>query len=85
MPVLDEIGFGNIAPAQAVLFGQQCAFAIVSLIPVLAGGKNAVSKLYCALGIVLVGHHAVCQHDIADAGMPVVADVGNLKILRCAR
>lgn len=85
MPVLDEIGFGNIAPAQAVLFRQQCAFAIVSLIAVLAGGKNAVPKLYCTAGVVIVGHHAVCQHDVADAGMPVVADVGNLKILRCAR
>ena len=84
-PLLDEVGFGDIAPTQTVLFRQQCTFAIVSLIAVLAGGKNAVPKLYCALGVVLVGHYAVRQHDIADAGMPVVADVGNLKILRCAR
>ena len=84
-PILDKIGFGNIAPAQAVLFCQQRAFAIVSLITVFAGGKNAMPKLYCAFGVVLVGHHTVRQHDIADAGMPVVADVGNLKILRCDR
>lgn len=82
MPVLDEIGFGDIAPAQTVLFRQQSTFAIVSLIAVLAGGKNAVSKFHCAFGVVLVGHHAVRQHDVADAGMPMVADVGNLKILR---
>ena len=81
VPVLDEIGFGNIAPAQAVLFRQQRAFAIVSLIAVLAGGKNAVPKLRCAFCVVLVGHYAVRQHDVADAGMPVVADVWNLKIL----
>ena len=84
-PILHEIGFGNVSPVQAVLFRQQRAFTIVSLIPVLAGGKNAVSKFHCAFCVVLVGYHAVCQHDVADAGMPVVADVGNLKILRCAR
>ena len=83
--VLDKIGFGNVSPVQIVLFRQQRAFAIVPLIAVLAGGKNAVPKLYCALGVVLVGHHAVRQHDVADAGMTVVADVGNLKILRCDR
>ena len=84
-PVLDKIGFGNVSPAQAVLFRQQRAFAIVSLIAVLAGGKNAVPKLRCAFCVVLVGHYAVRQHDVADAGMPVVADIGNLKILRCDR
>ena len=70
---------------QNVLLRQQHAFAIVSLIAVLAGGKNAVPKLHCAFGVVLVGHHAVRQHDVADTGMPMVADVGNLKILRFDR
>ena len=35
-------------------------------------------KLHSSAGIVLIGCHAVREKDIADTGVPVIADIGNV-------
>ena len=38
-----------------------------------------MSKLDSAAGIGIIGRNAVCEQDIADAGMPMIADIGNIR------
>lgn len=36
-------------------------------------------KLHSSAGIVLIGCHAVREKDIADTGVPVITDIGNVR------
>lgn len=38
-----------------------------------------MSKLDSAAGIVFIGRNAVGEQDIADTGVPVIADIGNIR------